>query len=309
MSFTHYEGPLVVFGRARSAGGLGQTQDYNPDSPSPGLIGEYMSALLDTRVPFTYQPGQGASQPFYGYLGGQITLIDQVPFTINDAAIAALQAPTAATPLTLNSGALPDGITTASVKNALTGAMVTGLLAIDASMATVQPSSSGTSGSLNLWSPATSISRALSLTSGANLSGGTYTARGYDIYGYPVTCTRAGPNANTVNFSKALKYVESVTPSASSVSTVSVGTSDIYGLPLRADAFGYLTIFWNNTLITAATGFVAAVITDPATATTGDVRGTYATQDASDATKALQVFWRPKAANISQTGLWGIAQV
>jgi hypothetical protein len=162
---------------------------------------------------------------------------------------------------------------------------------------------------MGLWNPAKASSRALSLTSTDNLSGLTFTARGYDLYGYPVTCTRAGPNNTTVNFTKALKYIASVTPSATNAGAVTVGLSDIYGLPLRADAFGYLTIFWNNTLITAATGFVAAVTTDPATALTGDVRGTYAVQTASDATKALQVFWRPKAANLSQTGIWGIAQV
>ena len=147
------------------------------------------------------------------------------------------------------------------------------------------------------------------LTSTSNLSGLTITIRGYDVYGYPLTVTRAGPNNNTVNTLKAFKYIASVTPSASNAGTMSVGTADIYGIPLRTDAFGYLTIFWNDTLITANTGFVAAVTTDPSTALIGDVRGTYATQTASDGTKKLQMFWRPKAANLSQTGIWGIAQV
>ena len=99
-----------------------------------------------------------------------------------------------------------------------------------------------------------------------------------------------------------------VVPDDTSASTVSVGTADVFGFPLRADAFAYVPIYWNNTLITASTGFVAAVTTDPATVSTGDVRGTYAVQTASDDTKKLQVFWRPNAANISQVGQFGVAQ-
>ncbi len=300
MAYTHWTGPLVSFGKASSS-------DSNPDTPNPGLISAYNIALLDTRAPFTYEPGSAASKPFFGFLGGELTLIDQAPSTIATANIAALQAQEAGVPLTLVSvdGA---GITVgASVVNALTGVLVTGLLAIDLAMNPVEASNSAQG--FSIWNPATAITRAISLTSAGNLSAGTFTVRGYDVYGYPLTATRAGPNANTVNTLKAFKYIASVTPNTTSATTVSIGTADIFGVPLRADAFGYLTIFWDNTLITASTGFVAAVTTDPSTALIGDVRGTYATTTASDGTRALQLFWRPKAANLSQVGLFGVSQI
>lgn len=310
MSNTHFTGPILAIGRGRPSGpstGLGEALDYNPDSPAPGGQFEYCMAMLDVRQPFAYQPGQAADAPFEAYLGGMLTLIDQAPSTIAVDNIAASNTMTAATPLTLVSvsGA---GITVgASVVNALTGATVTGLLAIDGAMGVVNPTSSAKG--LSIWDPTKAISRAVSLTSTDNLSGVNFTIAGYDLYGYPLTQTRAGPNNNTVNTLKAFKYIVSITPDATNAGHLTVGTSDIFGLPLRADAFGYTTIYWNNALITASTGFVAAVATNPSTALIGDVRGTYAVQSASDGTKAMQLFWRPKVANISPSGVWGQAQV
>ncbi len=298
MADTAYTGPLLTFGQASGS-------DNNPDTPAPSLFA-YGVGLMDTRAPFIYQPGASADHTFYGYPGGTLTLVDQAPSAIAVDNIAAAAALTIATPMTLvsTSGA---GITVgASVVNALTGVAATGLLAIDVAMAPLFPSAQGSG--IALWNPAKAIARAVSLTSTSNLSGLTITVRGYDVYGYPITCTRAGPNNNTVNTTKAFKYVTSVTPSATNAGTMSVGTADIFGLSLRADVWAYVTVYWDNALITAATGFVAAV-TSTASATTGDVRGTYATQSASDATKKLQLFWRPSAANLSQTGLWGVAQL
>lgn len=298
MANTAYTGPLLTFGQASAS-------DFNPDTPGPSLFA-YGPGMMDTRAPFVYQPGARRGRTFYGYPGGTLTLIDQAPSAISAVNIAASQAMTAATPLTLvsSSGA---GITVgASVVNASTGATVTGVLAIDTAMAPLFNNQQGSGGAL--WDPAKAIARAVSFTSTDNLSGLTFTVAGYDVYGYPLTATRAGPNNTTVNTTKAFKYITSITPSATNAGAVTVGTADIFGLSLRADAWGYVTVYWDNALITAATGFVAAVTTDPATALTGDVRGTYAVQSASDATKKLQVFWRPKAANLSQTGLWGVAQ-
>ncbi len=75
MSYTHWTGPLVSFGKATSS-------DANPDTPNPGLISAYNVAMLDTRAPFTYEPVQAASHPFYGFLGGELTLVDQAPSAI-----------------------------------------------------------------------------------------------------------------------------------------------------------------------------------------------------------------------------------
>ena len=303
MAFSGFTGPIISWYRGRTQSG--GAADNNPDGPAPDMSA-FGYALMDVRNPFAFQPGQSGTSPFYGFLGaGDVVLIDQAPSTAAADNIAVAAAPAAGVAMTLVS-ASGAGITVgASVTKATTGVAVTGLLAIDTAMTGL---ALGSSGSMNLWNPAKAISRAVSITSGANLSGMTFAVAGYDLFGYPLAETITGPNNTTVNGAKAFKYIASVTPSGTSGSTASIGTADIFGFPLRADAFSYVPIYWNNALITAATGFVAAVTTDPATATTGDVRGTYAVQTASDGTKRLQVFWRPKAANISETGMFGISQ-
>lgn len=304
MAFSGFTGPIVSWYRGRTqSGGVG---DNNPDGPAPDMSA-FGYALMDVRDPFAFQPGQGAERPFYGFLlGGNAVLIDAAPSTLAADNIAAAQVPVAGTAVTLvaASGA---GVTVGvSITKATTGASVTGLLALDTAMAGVEL---GTSGSMNLWDPTKAISRAVSITSVGDDSAATFVVAGYDLYGYPLSETITGANATAANGVKTFKYIASVTPAGTlSGSDVTVGTQDVFGLPLRTDRFGYLTIFWNNTLITASTGFTAAVTTDPATATTGDVRGKYGVQTAADGTKRLQVFWRPMVANLSETGMFGVSQ-
>jgi hypothetical protein len=79
---------------------------------------------------------------------------------------------------------------------------------------------------------------------------------------------------------------------------------------LRVDRFQYLKIFWpDTTLISASTGWLTAVTTDPATAITGDVRGTYALQVASNNAQRLIISARITTSNIGTTaGLVGVTQ-
>ena len=133
------------------------------------------------------------------------------------------------------------------------------------------------------------LARNVRITSGGNDSGITFKVVGWDVYGYPMTETITGANAGIASGKKAFKWILSITPSAAAASTVSAGTGDVYGFPLRADSFGYVYIIWNGSSITANTGFTAADTTNPATSTTGDARGTYATQSASDGTKRLEI--------------------
>ena len=98
-------------------------------------------------------------------------------------------------------------------------------------------------------------------------------------------------------------------PSTTPAGNVSGGTGDVIGLPLRSDYCGDLRIVYNNAAITASTGYTAADTTSPATTTTGDVRGTYALQTASNNSRRLQIFLSPPAANCATiTGLLGVAQ-
>ena len=164
-------------------------------------------------------------------------------------------------------------------------------------------------GTVSLWDPTKAISRNVRITSAADDSGKTFTVVGYDLYGYPMSEVITGANASVASGVKAFKYITSVTPSTTPAGNVSVGTGDVIGFPLRTDNFGDVRIIYNAAVVTASTGYTAAVTTSPATTTTGDVRGTYALQTASNNSRRLQVFISPPVANIGTvTGLLGVAQ-
>jgi hypothetical protein len=168
----------------------------------------------------------------------------------------------------------------------------------------------GQPSSVYLWNPQALVARAVNVTGSASATGGNITISGYDIYGVPMSEVIAAPaSATTVNGKKAFKYISSVVPAFTDAHNYSVGTTDIYGFPLRSDFFSDVAINYNAAAITANTGYVAAVTTSPATTTTGDVRGTYALQSASDASKRLAIrqFILPANMN-STTGLFGVTQ-
>jgi len=168
----------------------------------------------------------------------------------------------------------------------------------------------GQSNTISLWNPQAMVSRAVSVTGSASATGGNITISGYDIYGVPMSEVIAAPaSATTVNGKKAFKYISSVVPAFTDAHNYSIGTTDIYGFPLRSDNFGDVAINYNATGITANTGYTAAVTTSPATTSTGDVRGTYALQSAADASKRLVVRQFITPANIgSIAGLFGVTQ-
>jgi hypothetical protein len=131
--------------------------------------------------------------------------------------------------------------------------------------------------------------RAVSITAaGANTA--TYRVDGYDAFGQPVTQTLAAPSTSTVTTLKAFKTVIRVinTNATAGTNGLTVGYRDVFGLPVRVINAGYIvSAKWNNTLADDAGAFVAAVTTDPATAATGDVRGTFVPSSAADGSKRL----------------------
>jgi hypothetical protein len=178
----------------------------------------------------------------------------------------------------------------------------------------------GSAGTIQLWNPMALTARAVSITTSVATVGTTnvFTVVGYDIYGYPMSEAISVPSTSvsgtTVNGKKAFKFITSVTPSVTDATTsYSVGTTDIFGLPLRSDYFGNATFIYPGTgatnLVTSVTGYTPAVTT-LATTTTGDVRGTYALQTAaSTGTNRLIVRQSPALYNISSaTGLFGVTQ-
>lgn len=155
--------------------------------------------------------------------------------------------------------------------------------------------------------------RAVSVTTGTAGTGGTIVIKGYDVYGYPMTqnIAASATGSTTVNGTKAFKFITSVTPQfTDATGTYSVGTTDIYGFPVAADYFADTTIYWNN-VVQLVAQFTAAVTTT-ATATTGDVRGTFTAPSASDGTKRLDLYIEPTLSRIMQVpqsvGLFGVSQ-
>ena len=304
---TAFSGPMIIYGD-RNPQGQGAGGSMNPNK-APSLVWGGMG-LFDPRGQY--------DRIRYGALGFSATtdipVLDVTPSVLSATNISASASPGAgAIVLVSVTGA---GITV--LASALTvwpagNVIPAGALAIDGPPGLVgfgraQLSSGATA--VSIYDPTKAIARCVSLTSGGNDSGINFTVNGYDIYGYPMTQTLAGGNAGAVSTTKAFKFITSVTHTGSVAGTLSIGTLDLFGLPMRVDTVGYLTVSYNGTLATAPTTFVAAVTTDPATASTGDVRGTIGVPSATDGTKRLTVFISPSVANLSTNkGLFGVTQV
>jgi hypothetical protein len=296
MGITAMTGPLVQFGQGATSG------DYNGQR-APSILDQF-AALMDPRTIYQYQPGQADTSPVAGWMsGGQFVTLDCQPLTLGAANIAASQSPGAGAIVLTAAAGVTAGV---SVVNAATGALVTGLLGLDGGGGRV---SFGQTGTVQLWDPAKNFGRAVSIASGGNDTGITFTVNGYDVYGQPMTENITGASAGTATGKKAFKYIASVTHTGSVATTVTVGTTDIIGFPLLSQIqFPHTVIAYNGAMITAATGYLAGVAS-VATATTGDVRGTYALQSASDGTKRLTVLQTVTPANISSiAGLLGVTQ-
>lgn len=296
MTVTALQGPVVAYGS--------DVPDYNPDL-GPSLFWGGVG-IMDPR--FAWRPG--SSRTAVGWLGSDMPMvIDAVPSAISATNIATAQVPVAGTALTLTAGTgITSGVT---LTNQLTGLNVT-VLAIDTAMTPVNLATAvvGHAGQIGMWDPTKAIARNVRITSVGNDSAATFSVRGYDLYGFPVWETITGANAGVASGVKAFKYIASIVPAGTlSGSNVTVGTGDVIGLPLVSTRFQDLQIYFNAALISATTGYTAAVTTNPATAVTGDVRGTYALQTASDGTRRLQVKIQITPAKLASTAaLYGVTQ-
>jgi hypothetical protein len=286
----------------------GQTNN-SPDA-APSLSYGGGPGILDSRLPWNkYNPvaaGQGTGCAAIGWFSNIV--LNQVPSAISAVNIAASQSPGAgAITLVSTTGA---GITVLST--AFTAWPSRNVIPIGACAIDGNPGYQKFGIRDNTWfyDQTTFISRAVRITSGGNDSGINFTVNGYDAYGYPQTQTLAGANAGVVTTTKTFKWITSVTHTGSVASTMSIGTADVYGFPLATNSFGYCDIVWAGTTITSSTGFTALDTTNPATSSTGDVRGTYATQSASNGTNKLEISIQPNIVLLNQTplsnGLFGV---
>lgn len=310
MGLSAQSGPLVIHGPSGSAGTANQkTLPLTPDA-GPSLSFASVG-LFDPRYP--YKGGAGTENSALMAIGfgptGGFTAMDQAPSTavVNNIAVAANAVSGTAMALVSSTGA---GITvmTSALFIPQTGNTVpTGKLAIDALPGLVK---FGTCGSIAVADPTKSAARAVSITASSGGVGGPFLVSGYDLYGYPqtekITVASSPSGPTTTNGKKAFKFLSAVTPQVSDAHNYSVGTADVFGMPLRCDTFPYTVVGFAGAIIASSTGFVKAD-TNTATNTTGDVRGTYAVQSVSDGVKTLQMFQTISPANISTiAGMFGV---
>lgn len=302
MAGSAFKGPLVVYGTRAP---LGSGGSENP-ALAPSLFWGGAS-VFDPRSGYN-QTKPGA----IGISGGEGAVLNQVPSALAVANIAASQSPAAAAiALVSASGA---GITVLAAATTVwaSGTVIpVGALAIDGAPGLVSFGTNSEAGNytfISMYDPTKSVARNIRITSGGNDSGITFTVNGYDLYGYPQSETITGANAGIAAGKKAFKFVTSVVQSAAVASTMSVGTGDVFGFPMLTSFWGDQSVVWNNGNIAANTGYLAADVTSPATATTGDVRGTYAVQSASDGTKRLMMYVNTSVNNIAlgSVGLFGV---
>lgn len=186
---------------------------------------------------------------------GRVYIYDIVPLTLNATAYAASQSPGAGT-ITLSAG------------TGVTAVVVNGVTRYTAD-----------------------VPRAVTITSGGVDTGITFTVIGFDVYGAAMTQTITGGSGAAVTTAKSFMSVTGVTHTGSVAATVTIGTADVFGLPVAVIDAGYIgNIGWNNVLADNGGTFVVADGTTPATALTGDVRGTYAqTGAASNGVRRLVI--------------------
>lgn len=186
---------------------------------------------------------------------GRIYVFDVVPLTLQAAGLAASQAVASAKNLTLTAGT---GVTT-------------------------------TVDHLGVTRYVLDTPRNVTVT-GTNAGDTTQTVlvSGYDVYGQAMSELIALNGVATIAGKKAFKSVTTMAISALTTGNVTAGFGDVLGLPVRVTDAGYIVrAGWAGVLAADAGTFVAAVTTDPATTTTGDVRGTYTPSSAANGTRRL----------------------
>ena len=182
---------------------------------------------------------------------GRIYVWDVIPQALVANNIAASQTPAAAGSLTLTAGTAVKSVSTAL------GATV---LQLD-------------------------VPRAVSVTTGAGSpTSRNFTVSGYDYYGQAMSevIASSGSASTAVNGKKAFYQISGITVSGGTVVAITVGTTDILGLPVRVTNVAYVASVKTNSTLAQDTGTFVAADTATATTTTGDVRGTYVPGTASD---------------------------
>jgi hypothetical protein len=142
----------------------------------------------------------------------------------------------------------------------------------------------------------------------------TVTVSGFDYYGQDMSeaITSSAAVSTAVSGLKAFYVITSVSVSGATGTALTVGTTNVLGIPVRVPNVAYVVgVKSNNTLAQDAGTFVAAD-TNTATTTTGDVRGTYTPATASNGiVRTVMGILLPAIAvgpNATRVGALGVTQ-
>lgn len=289
-------------------------------SPDAAISLDYLgNGLLDHRMQYNRfnALGNGVLAAAVGWVGSPIpAILDQTianaPATGTGGVAAAAHATsgtafTLTTATTLTNGALitPSALTTFPFATVIPASTVV----VQSQMAYLTV---GIRDITAAYDPTNACARALAVTgvtSGAP-TGGVFTIAGWDVYGAPMHENILAPTgAATVAGVKAWKWISSITPNFTDAHNYSVDVLNIFGLHIAVDAAAYVQEF------VAGTGYtqlpvVTAAVTNVATATTGDVRGTVTLTPGSN---RITLFALPTAARTmlnpnDKTGIFGQVQ-
>jgi len=127
------------------------------------------------------------------------------------------------------------------------------------------------------------VPRAVSITLVTGGAARAYTVSGYDYYGQAMSEVITSVAAATTPGKKAFWQIVSITGAGGgSTTALTVGTTDVLGLPVRVTNAAYIASVKTNSTLAQDTGTFVAAATATATTGTGDVRGTYTPATASD---------------------------
>jgi hypothetical protein len=133
------------------------------------------------------------------------------------------------------------------------------------------------------------VPRNVVITGASSVTSVTFTITGTDVYGDTVVEQVVGPTgATTAAGKKAFKTITAISVSGTTTAAVTIGTGDVLGIPVALPQKG-LVVGELEDGVNATAGTLVAAVTSAATATTGDVRGTYDPNSACDGSKAFQL--------------------
>lgn len=262
MTVTAWSGPLISVGMVLVGANVTAGTTITGFGTGTGGLGTYTVSISQTAASATVTAygtgGLGDPSPMPNGVGplGRIYVWDSVPVALVANNIATTQTPAAAGNLTLTAGK------------------------------GVQLRTGGGPGGATVYQ--LDVPRAVSVTLAASGTPTTVTITGYDVYGQPMSEAITTVANATTNGKKAFFQITTVATSAATGQAVTVGTTDILGIPVRVTAAPFIgSVKFGTTLAADAGTFVAADATNPATTTSGDVRGTYVPSASTDGAKRL----------------------